>query len=160
MKRDARNVCAALVLLVACGVNPPHAPSQPDTAGSRVTFPDGYVVHIEMAADDATRQQGLMFRDQLAQDRGMLFLFPRNGNYPFWMKNTLIPLDMIWIDEQKRIVHIAHDVPPCIADPCPSVPTEGEARYVLEVGAGVAARHGLANGQPLRFEGLDSVIVR
>jgi uncharacterized membrane protein (UPF0127 family) len=67
---------------------------------------------------------------------------------------------MIWIDDAKRIVHVAHDVPPCKADPCPSYPPHATARYVLEVAAGAAARHGLASGQTLRFEGLDKVMIR
>jgi uncharacterized membrane protein (UPF0127 family) len=76
------------------------------------------------------------------------------------MKNTLIPLDLIWIDANHKIVHIAHDVPPCKADPCPSYPPNAAASYVLEVPAGVAAKHHLADGQTLRFEGLEHVIVR
>lgn len=155
-------IFAALALLfLACGVNtpPPPAPTTPRTAEPRVVFPDGYAVTVEIAADDATREQGLMYRDHLPPDTGMIFLFPQSGDYPFWMKNTLIPLDMIWIDDQKRIVHVARDVPPCKADPCPSYPPGGTARYVLELAAGVAARHGLQNGQTLRFEGLDAVVV-
>jgi len=156
-------LAAAAALFLACGVNSPAptAPTQPPAlAGSRVVFPDGYVVHVEVASDDATRQQGLMYRDTLPLDRGMLFFFPQSGNYPFWMKNTLIPLDMIWIDDQKRIAHVASNVQPCKADPCPSVPPNADARYVLEVAGGVAARHGLANGQTLRFEGMDNVVIR
>ena len=158
MKSDL--FAAATALLLTCGVNTP-APTQPTAPpGPRVTLPDGYVVHIEIAADDATRQQGLMYRDTLPADHGMLFFFPQTGNYPFWMKNTLIALDIIWIDDQKRIVHVASNVQPCKADPCPSVPPNADARYVLELAAGVAARHGLANGQSLRFEGMDNVVVR
>ncbi|HLJ73059.1 MAG TPA: DUF192 domain-containing protein [Thermoanaerobaculia bacterium] len=152
------------LFLVACGVNnsAPAAPTAPpqQASGPRVIFPDNFAVQVEIAADDATRTQGLMYRDQLANDRGMIFLFAQSGDYPFWMKNTLIPLDMIWIDDQKKIVHVAHDVPPCKADPCPSYPPGANSRYVLEVAAGVAARHNLANGQTLRFEGLDTVVVR
>lgn len=163
-RASARNLLrvAAAFLLLACGVNssPPPAPARPEAAGPRIVFPDGYAVRVEIAADEATRQQGLMYRDRLPADRGMIFFFPQSGNYPFWMKNTLMTLDMIWIDDQKRIVHIAHDVQPCKADPCPSVPPGADARYVLEVAAGVAARHGLANGQTLRFEGIDTVVVR
>jgi uncharacterized membrane protein (UPF0127 family) len=162
--RMKNELLAAALLILACGVNnpPPPPPTQTITAaGPRIVFPDGQAVHVEVAADDATRQQGLMYRDQLPPDRGMIFYFAQTGNYPFWMKNTLIPLDMIWIDDQRRIVHIAQNVQPCKADPCPSVPAgAGDARYVLEVAAGVAARHGLANGQTLRFEGLDNVVVR
>ncbi len=159
--RDLLRTCGATLILFACGVNntPPPTQTRPSPAGPRIVFPDGFAVRVEVAADDATRQQGLMYRDQLATDRGMIFFFPQSGDYPFWMKNTLIPLDMIWIDDQKRIVHIAHDVQPCKADPCPSVPPGANARYVLEVAAGVAARHGLANGQTLRFEGLENVVV-
>ncbi len=150
-----------MTVILACGANtPPPTPRQTETEGPRVVFPDGYLVRVEVVADDATRQQGLMYRDRLPVDRGMIFLFPHSGNYPFWMKNTLIPLDMIWIDDQKRIVHVAHDAPPCKANPCPSIPPSAEARYVLEVAAGVAARHGLANGQTLRFEGLENIVIR
>ena len=155
----------AVAILAACGVNntpTPAASTQPPVAaGPRVIFPDKFAVQVEIASDDSTRAQGLMFRDQLAQDRGMIFFFAQSGDYPFWMKNTLIPLDMIWIDDQKRIVHIAAKVPPCKADPCESVPAGGTpAKYVLEVAAGVAARHGLANGQTLRFEGMENVVAR
>jgi uncharacterized membrane protein (UPF0127 family) len=151
----------AASLLLACGVNNSAPAAQaPAASGPRIIFPDNFVVHVEIAADEPTRAQGLMYRDQLAPDRGMIFFFAQNGDYPFWMKNTLIPLDMIWIDDQKRIAHIAPNVQPCKADPCPSVPAGGNARYVLEVGAGVAARHGLANGQTLRFEGMENVVVR
>lgn len=101
-----------------------------------------------------------MYRDHLADDRGMIFLFPQTGEYPFWMKNTLIPLDMIWIDGEHRIVHIAHDVPPCRVDPCPSYPPHSKALSVLELATGVAAKHHLAEGIVLRFEGLDKVTVR
>ena len=155
-------VLLAVAFLAACGVNnpTPAAPTQTPAAGPRIVFPDNFVVQVEIAADDSTRAQGLMFRDQLPPDRGMIFLFPQSGDYPFWMKNTLISLDMIWIDDQKRITHIAANVPPCKADPCPSVPSGGNAKYVLEVAAGVAARHGLANGQTLRFEGMENIVVR
>lgn len=157
-----RSELMALLLILACGANtaPPAAPTRAEPPGPRVVFPDGFSVHVEVAADDATRQQGLMYRDRLSPDRGMIFFFPKSGDYPFWMKNTIIPLDMIWIDDQRRIAHVAHDVPPCHADPCPSYPPGAEARYVLEVAAGVAARHALENGQTLRFEGLDNVVIR
>ena len=135
------------------------APAVP--AGPRVVFPDGTVIHVEIAADDPTREQGLMFRDQLAADRGMIFIFPQNGVYPFWMKNTIIPLDMIWIDDQHRVNFVASEVPPCKADPCGNYgSTTQPSRYVLETAAGVAKKHNVAAGTLLRFEGLENVIVR
>ena len=154
----------AMLALFACAQ--PGAPSAPAPAaqsGPSVTFPDKFTVHVEVAADDPTREQGLMFRDRLPEDRGMIFLFAANGVYPFWMKNTLIPLDMIWIDEQHRVVSIARDVQPCKADPCPNYPSSNPpapARYVLETAAGVAKKHHLEPGAVLRFDGLENVAVR
>ena len=115
---------------------------------------------LEIAADQEMRSQGLMYRDHLADDRGMIFVFPQSGDYAFWMKNTIIPLDMIWIDEGKKVVHVTSDVPPCQADPCPSYPPGAQAMYVLEVAAGVAAKHHVAAGDVLRFEHLDNVKAR
>jgi uncharacterized membrane protein (UPF0127 family) len=149
-----------LLLAMTCAKAPaPVAPST-ENAGPKVTFPDGFVVKVELATDEETRAQGLMYRDQLRPGTGMLFLFPNDGDYPFWMKNTLIPLDMIWIDANRRIVHIAHDVPPCKVDDCPSYPPHAVARYVLEVAGGVAAAHGLKDGDVLRFEETDRFPVR
>jgi len=156
---------ALLLLALACtqpAAPPPSAPATESAAPAspRIIFPDGHAVTVEIAADEDTRTQGLMFRDRLAEDRGMIFFFPQTGEYPFWMKNTLIPLDMIWIDDARRVAHVAHDVPPCKADPCPSYPPNAQARYVLEVAAGVAAKHHLKDGDTLRFEGMEHVIVR
>jgi len=152
---------ALLVLALACTQPaPPPPPTQTAAPAPRIVFPDGYAVTVEVAADDDTRQQGLMFRDHLADDRGMIFFFPSTGEYAFWMKNTLIPLDMIWIDESHRIAHVTPDVPPCKADPCPSYPPNAQAKYVLELAAGVAAKHHLKDGDALRFERLEQVVVR
>ena len=157
---------AAVMMLLAmtCAKTPAPPPVTPSVAsqvdGPRVLFPDGFVVHVELAADDENRAQGLMYRDQLRPGTGMLFLFAEEGEYPFWMKNTKIPLDMIWIDSNRRIAHIAHDVPPCQIDDCPSYPPHALARYVLEVSAGVAKQHGLKDGDVLRFEKTDGVVAR
>jgi uncharacterized membrane protein (UPF0127 family) len=134
---------------------PAHA-----VTGPRVILPDGFVVGIEIAAEEELRAQGLMYRDHLANDAGMLFFFPEEGEYPFWMKNTRIPLDMIWIDSNRRIVHITHDVPPCHVADCPNYPPHAIARYVLELAAGVAKQHGLKEGDVLRYEGTENVVVR
>ena len=138
----------------------PPAQTQTADTSPRVIFPDGFAVHVEIAANDELRAQGLMFRDQLRPGTGMLFFFPEAGDYPFWMKNTLIPLDMIWIDSAKRIVHIAHDVPPCKVENCPSYPPHAIASYVLEVAGGVANTHGLKDGDVLRFEGTENVVAK
>lgn len=119
-----------------------------------VVFPDRTKVTVEIADTDAKRQRGLMFREQMASGDGMIFLFDQPGNYPFWMKNTLIPLDMIWLDKNAQIVWIADSVPPCKADPCPSYDHQGQALYVVEVVSGFAKEHKLKIGDTLVLQGI------
>ena len=151
-----RSWVLALILIVACAQTPPAtAPVRTDTTNSTlpaVTFPDGFVVHVEVVADDESRAQGLMFRDRLREGTGMLFVFPQTTELSFWMKNTLISLDMVWIDEQQRVVHVKENVPPCKADPCPTYSPGVNARYVLEVAGGVTRQHRLEPGAQLQFE--------
>jgi hypothetical protein len=101
---------------------------------------------IELAATPESRARGLMFREHLGDDKGMLFVFDEPGVYNFWMKNTLIPLDIIWIDENRTVINISKNTPPCEADPCPSYGPVQKAKYVLEVNAGKADEIGLKIG--------------
>lgn len=120
-----------------------------------VVFPDQARVSVEIAATPEARQRGLMYRTALGQDEGMVFVFDEPGAHAFWMKNTLIPLDMIWLDAARRVVHVAHSVPPCRSDPCPSYPPAADnALYVIEVASGVARRHALKVGDVLEFRGI------
>ncbi|MGH8293628.1 MAG: DUF192 domain-containing protein [Gammaproteobacteria bacterium] len=102
---------------------------------------------VEIAATDATRERGLMFRTRMAADHGMLFMFPDSGPRYFWMKNTLIPLDIIFFDAHKRLINVSADTPPCKADPCPTYASAAPAEYVLELNAGMAAKLGLKPGE-------------
>ena len=157
----------AMLLLFGCTAPGPVASTASDSStstppaatGPRVVLPDGFVVSVEIAADAENRAQGLMYRDHLDAGRGMLFFFPADDVFSFWMKNTRIPLDMIWIDSEKRIVGIRENVPPCKADPCPSYGPGVVARYVFEVAGGEAKKHGLKTGDVLRFVELDHVEV-
>ena len=113
---------------------------------------DGHRYQVEIADDDAERARGLMFRDELAADRGMLFIHDELAPQAYWMKNTRIPLDILYFDDERRLVSQQRDVPPCSAgDRCPPYPSDAPARYVLELNAGNAAQMGLANGVELRF---------
>lgn len=106
---------------------------------------------VELARTQEEHSLGLMFRESLEQDRGMLFVFEENGNYSFWMKNTLIPLDIIWIDENNKVVFVYKKAQPCREDPCPSISPGSEARYVLEINAGAARGAGIAPGDKVNF---------
>src|SRR5687768_38637 len=153
-----------VVMLSACSQQSPAPadppPPAPVPAGPRVVLPDDFAYTVEIAADPDLRAQGLMYRDQLRPATGMLFFFPVDGDYGFWMKNTLIPLDMIWIDSDRKVVHIKTNVPPCRIEQCPSYDPGVPSRYVLELAAGEAAKHRLTVGDVLRFEGMDNVVVR
>ena len=87
-----------------------------------------------------------MNRESLNQNAGMLFIFQEEGVYPFWMKNTLIPLDIIWINKDKKIIHIEKNVQPCKAGPCPSYSPEKQALYVLEINTGLSERYSFKEG--------------
>jgi hypothetical protein len=107
---------------------------------------------VEVADDDSERARGLMFRDELAGGTGMLFLHEREEPLAYWMKNTRIPLDILYFDSGRRLVAQQRDVPPCAAgDGCPSYPSGSPARYVLELNAGEAARLALKDGDAIRF---------
>jgi uncharacterized protein len=159
-----RLAAVLMLLAAACAqqkpAEPAPAPAAQTPAGPRIVLPDGFAVDVEVANNDELRAQGLMYRDRLPSGKGMIFFFDADGVYPFWMKNTLIPLDMIWIDAAKKVAHVKSNVPPCKVDPCPSYDPEVPARYVLELAGGEAAKHGLKAGDSLRFEGMDNVAVR
>jgi uncharacterized membrane protein (UPF0127 family) len=103
-------------------------------------------VTAAVADSDETRARGLMFRESLADDEGMLFTFERAGRYGFWMKNVGMALDIIWLDERCRIVWMVESAPPCVEEPCPMYTPRGRASYVVEVAGGFVRRHGIAVG--------------
>ncbi|UGB37720.1 DUF192 domain-containing protein [Frateuria soli] len=113
----------------------------------------GHRFTTELAMDDASREHGLMMRTTLAPDHSMLFVFPDTQPRWFWMKDTLIPLDILYFDADRKLVSMQLDVPPCKADPCPSYPSDAPARYVLELPAGTARRIGAEQGDELTVEG-------
>jgi uncharacterized membrane protein (UPF0127 family) len=118
-----------------------------------VQLPGGTVIHAEVADTPKKRAEGLMYREHLPKDRGMLFTFAQAQPWTFWMKNTKIPLDIIWMNEKKQIIHIAHRVPICarLDDSCPQYQPNDSAMYVLELGGGEAERLRLEKGTKLQF---------
>jgi uncharacterized protein len=145
-------VLAVLLALATLNAAPPPAPA--------CVAPDGTRLRLELATTDQERFLGLMFRDQLAADAGMLFIFETADRYPFWMKNTNIPLDLVWLDGSGSVVEVRADVQPCRTDPCPSYTPTHVGRAVLEVNAGVAKAHGIAAGAQLRFEAVPGYPVK
>ena len=107
---------------------------------------------IEIADDDAERARGLMYRDAMDPDRGMLFIHEVEEPQAYWMKNTKIPLDILYFDDGRKLVSQQRDIPPCsLGDNCPSYPSNVPARYVLELNAGQADKLNLQDGSKLTF---------
>ncbi|MFA6384652.1 MAG: DUF192 domain-containing protein [Candidatus Omnitrophota bacterium] len=113
-------------------------------------------VNAEIADTDGARMTGLMYRGSLAENGGMLFVFPGPGRYSFWMMNMRFPLDIIWIDETRRIVDIKAGVEPCAAGSCESILPRSDALYVLEVPAGFTLRHQAAIGDTVSITHIKS----
>ena len=106
---------------------------------------------VEIANTETAQARGLMFRTHMAADHGMLFIYPDAQPRDFWMKNTLIPLDILFFDAQRRLINIAADAPPCTADPCATYASTAPAQYVLELNAGTAQKLGIEPGNGLRI---------
>lgn len=147
----------ALAPWVACTQPPPavsgeSAPAQLPT--TQVTLPNGTLIEAELAISPEEQARGLMFRAELAPDRGMLFVGGRSAPRSFWMFQCLIPLDLIWMDGSHRIVEIVRSAPPCgSTDPadCPSYGGNANSVYVLELAAGQVDAYGLRLGDRLEF---------
>jgi len=105
-----------------------------------------YTVNIEIADTPEKQTTGLMFRKSLGKDSGMLFPYTSERNLSFWMKNTLIPLDMIFINSKLEIVDIIREVPPCEKDPCESYSPIEKAQYVLEVNGSFSENYNINVG--------------
>jgi len=121
---------------------------------TQVTFPNGVKINAETMRSDVELMRGLMFRESLPAGRGMLFIHPKENTFHYWMYQTKIPLDMIWMDSGRRIVEMSLDTPPCTsssAKECPNYGGNFKSKYVLEVNAGVARKNGLKTGDTLDF---------
>ena len=142
-------VCMLSIMLIC------QAPSHAGPDGLvQIVTPNGTTIYAEVADTTEKRAKGLMFRENLAKDRGMLFTFAEPQQWTFWMKNTRISLDIVWMDGKKRIVHIERQVPTCSRtdDGCPQYQPNDNAVYVLELAAGMADSLKLQRGSVLKFQ--------
>jgi len=112
----------------------------------KITAPDGSVLHCEVAGTPQEREIGLMNRSALCVDCCMLFVFEESGKHSFWMKGTLIPLDIVFLDENFSVVDVKENFLPCRQKPCESYATKASAKYAVEVNAGQAKKRRIAEG--------------
>jgi uncharacterized membrane protein (UPF0127 family) len=145
-------ISSAIFCLAACDAEAATTGPQPmtfPTGTIRFDTPRGpWILKVEVASDDPTRQRGLMYRRELPRDRGMLFIFPSSEEHTFWMHNTLLSLDMVFMGEDRSVVGVLRDVPPLNE----KARTVGKpSRYMLEIPAGEAAAHAVSPGTRVAF---------
>jgi uncharacterized membrane protein (UPF0127 family) len=137
----------ATVLMSSCGGSR-GAPSS--TGWATAIAPSGTEFTLELATTPEQRRRGYMDREEVGPHEGMLFLFDDVDRHGIWMKNCLVPLDILWLDETFRIVHRVESAPPCPPDgECPSMVPPMRSRYVLELAAGASRSAGLEVGDRL-----------
>ena len=139
LKRKNRPILVSLFLIFLIGC----------TSSSFVEI-DGKRIFVELADTPKEREEGLMFREELCDDCGMLFVFEEKGRHDFWMKNVVIPLDILFIDKDWLIVDII-SAEPCTEDPCEHYLPSEDILYAVEVNKGFVAQHNISQGDYVTF---------
>jgi len=157
---------AMLALLAGSCAPSTETPTEPTATGAieetssaqpepmempKVLLPDGFEVTLELAVTPDELSQGLMFRPRLPEHRGMLLIFAEERLPSIWMMNTLVALDLVYLDSTGTVVDVITDAQPCPGEPCPRFTPKQPARAVLEIPAGAATRHAVSEGAQLEF---------
>ena len=111
----------------------------------------GRCFKVEVASTQQAEETGLMYRKSLPQDHGMLFVFDTEDVHPFWMKNTYIPLDMIFINGRGEVVEVEENAPPCLGEFCPTYGRKAQSKYVLEINGGLSSEIGISVGDKVEI---------
>ena len=143
--------CLVLVLATSCGG--PKIVNLDEFERKEIGLPNGQKIRAEVMIKPVDLLRGMMFRDSLPRGQGMLFIHQKSGKYPYRTYQVNIPLDILWLDANQRIVEMSANTPPCQtkASACPNYGGNRDALFVLELGGGEAQRHGLRIGDALTF---------
>ena len=107
---------------------------------------------MAIAKTSEERMLGLMYKERLDSNKGMIFIYNKEKKHSFWMKNTLIPLDIIWLNKSKHVVYISKNTQPCKQNDCLSIKPDRRAIYVLEINANITDKLGLSIGDLIEFD--------
>jgi uncharacterized membrane protein (UPF0127 family) len=140
-----------VLALFAVGCKKPEIAE--DFTTTELTLPGGRVIKVETMITSSDLRRGMTFRTSLAPDHGMLFVHPTIGNYRYWMYQVEIPLDIIWLDNNRQIVEMVVNAQPCKTEPtkCPQWASGRPAHYVLELAGGMAKKYNLRIGEQLSW---------
>jgi len=151
MGRLLHTILISIIVILGCTARDDGSAAAVDYT-MHITLPNGQIINIEIVDTDEKRAMGLMFRKSLPYSSGMLFIFDTEDFHSFWMKNTLIPLDILWLDKEFRIKYYYQNVQPCKSAPCASYSPLIKALYVLEVNAGFIRKENLKLDDKLKPE--------
>ncbi|MBN2422422.1 DUF192 domain-containing protein [Candidatus Woesearchaeota archaeon] len=129
-----------LLILVSC------------TNIKKICFKNNICIDAEVKDSPEEREQGLMYRKTLEENKGMLFVFEEPDEYGFWMKNMNFPIDIIWLNEDKRIIHIEKDLAPCKSESCEVYYPDNDSLYVIEVVANFTEKNHINKGDLIYFK--------
>lgn len=133
-----------IIFLISSGFFVLYQPNQ------KLCF-DDKCIEIEIMDTPEKRALGLMYRQRLSEEQGMLFIFDEPREVSFWMKNVQFSIDMIFVNENNTIIHIEKSVPPCYKEPCQKYPSQNKVKYVIEVISGFSDKYNLTNGQSIEI---------
>ncbi|MBS3963108.1 MAG: DUF192 domain-containing protein [Methylomonas sp.] len=129
-----------------------HKPLAMAMGRAIISLPNGWVLEAELATTASEREYGLMHRPQLSANQAMLLTYPDSGRRAVWMKNMRIPLDVLFLSEDGKIVGMKSGLPPCAGSPCSVYESGVAARYILEMNAGIIEQTGLKPGDELTID--------
>ena len=137
--------------IAICLLSGPATATPTGSPRAQVALPSGRVLQVEVADTPAARELGYMFREKISDDEGMIFMMEQPGFHSFWMKNCKVSLDILWLDEGWKVVHLERRLPPCREEPCPSYAPMQSSLYVLELRGGLADKEGLGLGSHIIY---------
>jgi len=146
----APTLVAATLTLAACG----GGTRVEDLNTTAIALPDGTKILAETMVRDMDLTRGMMFRDALPPGRGMILMFPKEDRHPAFTYNVRVPLDILWMDKDQRLVEISENLPPCTLKSAKACPTYGgklASKYALELNGGGARAYRLKLGDKLSF---------
>jgi uncharacterized membrane protein (UPF0127 family) len=151
-KENLKKGAFLVFALVTMGIAMPLMMGNQDVNYFMVELPNGKQILAQVAESPEKQVVGLFFAKKLPPDSAMLFIYEDEDSHRLWTKNSHFPIDMIWMDRDRKILHIEEAAPPCAADPCPTYgPKEPEALYVMQAAAGFSKSNNLQPGMNMIF---------
>jgi hypothetical protein len=151
-KENLKKGAVLIIALVALGIAFPLMMGNQDINYFMVELPSGKQILAQVADSPEKQVVGLFFAKELPPDGAMLFIYDDEDSHPIWTKNSHFPIDILWMDRDRKILHIEENIPPCAADPCPRYgPEEPAALYVMQASAGFVRRNNLKADMSMIF---------